>query len=211
MKPASTLYQPPSGPDAAKLSPSLAVATEGAKNCGRLRTAVDWTRTVIVAANAADAPSAAAASTRRKAVFLIVSFLRERPGAVPIGGRRLGAKVTAAGGVLVRRMIGPVRGGQGGEGGLGLLEAARAVQLERGLEGARFFQQLLVGLPGKADQFVDADRLVLALDHDEVELARLDRRAGGFARHLRDQDVAAVGLVGALEPRGEVHAVAERR
>ncbi|KTW19228.1 hypothetical protein NS341_13485, partial [Staphylococcus xylosus] len=49
-------------------------------------------------------------------------------------------------------------------------------------------------------------------DGDEaVDLAQLDGRGAGRGGGLRDQAAAAVELVGAFQPRGEVHGIAEHR
>ena len=66
-------------------------------------------------------------------------------------------------------------------------------------------------LAGPAHRLVDADRLGLAGDGDQVELARLDDLLRQPKRLLAYYDRGAIDLVDALEARGEVHGVADHR
>src|ERR1700730_2178306 len=66
-------------------------------------------------------------------------------------------------------------------------------------------------LAGAAHCLVDADRLGLADDGDEVKLAWLDdllRQPIGLLAH---DDRAAIDLIDALKARGEIHGVTDHR
>src|SRR5271169_5274063 len=60
-------------------------------------------------------------------------------------------------------------------------------------------------LAGAAHRLVDADRLGLADDGDEVELACLDDLLRQPIGLLAEDDGAAIDLVDALKARGEIH------
>src|ERR1700691_3369144 len=64
---------------------------------------------------------------------------------------------------------------------------------------------------GDRKQFVDGQSTNSSIDHQPVELARLDAIAGKAARLLSDDDVGAVFLVGGFEPARNIHRVADDR
>ena len=64
-------------------------------------------------------------------------------------------------------------------------------------------------LAGHSQQFVDLQAARAAIDREPVEFANDDAIARQPARFGTDDDRGAVSLVGALEPAGDIHGIAD--
>src|SRR5688500_13000863 len=173
----------------------------------------------IAAASAADHGSArmaiAAATLQRPTVSTIricrpLLFDLSPLDEVPVDGRRARDVAAAALHVHAARTVGRIDLQCRGEVLQCQLEVPASIGREAVVVQAKQLAAVSEVLVREADQLEHRNRLVLAVDCEQLELAGDDAGPGGVARRPRDHRVDAVRLARGLEARGQIDGVAER-